>query len=327
MKRRRLLTILKFIGFHSPLILWYSCSKEKPLLKSLQLNPFSNLEYYFGECITLSWESRNIDLIKIEYTLDGLSWSTIQNHYQAEIGSYKWIINIEPIDVVRFRIMDIDDNLIGSVSSNIKVIQAPKSLDILIAENQLFNDYHLKLKWKSQYVDYINLSYSTNDGTTWNKIVTSLPSSQEQYIWKIENIHAPSIRFKIEESTNLSLSSTSKEIPIIKAIAFNIENHFDTLNEGLPVLKSINAIGTIAIFFNEENAYTVLSLTCPHNACTVEYIQLRQRFECPCHGAAFEKNGCLLIGPAEEALLSYESVFDKESQDLFIILEQSSLAC
>ncbi|HEY8286200.1 MAG TPA: Rieske 2Fe-2S domain-containing protein [Chloroflexota bacterium] len=45
-----------------------------------------------------------------------------------------------------------------------------------------------------------------------------------------------------------------------------------------------------------------LEQTCTHQGCAVNWTPKDQRFECPCHGSQFDKQGNLVAGPAPYGL-------------------------
>jgi cytochrome b6-f complex iron-sulfur subunit len=45
---------------------------------------------------------------------------------------------------------------------------------------------------------------------------------------------------------------------------------------------------------------------CTHLGCTVRWIPTRDRFECPCHGAKFKRDGAYIEGPAYRSMDSLQ---------------------
>lgn len=50
------------------------------------------------------------------------------------------------------------------------------------------------------------------------------------------------------------------------------------------------------------NTEVILSRTCPHAGCEVDYKEGQEEFECPCHGSKFDMDGNVISGPSEENL-------------------------
>jgi menaquinol-cytochrome c reductase iron-sulfur subunit len=63
--------------------------------------------------------------------------------------------------------------------------------------------------------------------------------------------------------------------------------------------------------------YVAMSNICTHLGCRVRWIEDRQNFFCPCHNAAFDKDGEVLTGPPPRALDQYE--VKVEDDQLFVL--------
>ena len=56
----------------------------------------------------------------------------------------------------------------------------------------------------------------------------------------------------------------------------------------------------------EQNLIKAVSAVCTHIGCTVRWVPERNRWECPCHGSTFSKEGQVTAGPARRTLPWYE---------------------
>ena len=55
----------------------------------------------------------------------------------------------------------------------------------------------------------------------------------------------------------------------------------------------------------KQNLIRVVSGVCTHLGCTVRWVAERDRWECPCHGSVFNKEGKVARGPARRPLPWY----------------------
>ncbi|HXQ20732.1 MAG TPA: ubiquinol-cytochrome c reductase iron-sulfur subunit [Candidatus Acidoferrales bacterium] len=55
----------------------------------------------------------------------------------------------------------------------------------------------------------------------------------------------------------------------------------------------------------ERNQFHVISATCTHLGCTVEWKDKLAEFQCPCHGSKFKADGLPFAGPAPRPLEWY----------------------
>ena len=63
----------------------------------------------------------------------------------------------------------------------------------------------------------------------------------------------------------------------------------------------------------EKNLF-VLSATCTHLGCTPVWLEGENRFQCPCHGSAYNGEGVNLEGPAPRPLERFRITLDRRGQ-------------
>lgn len=56
------------------------------------------------------------------------------------------------------------------------------------------------------------------------------------------------------------------------------------------------------LFRNSETEYVAVSRVCTHLGCTIAWQEKEDFFECPCHGARFDRTGKVLRAPANGPL-------------------------
>jgi menaquinol-cytochrome c reductase iron-sulfur subunit len=57
----------------------------------------------------------------------------------------------------------------------------------------------------------------------------------------------------------------------------------------------------------QQNQLLVLTSVCPHLGCTVSWNKGKNQFFCPCHGAAFTKDGSRISGPSLRGMDALET--------------------
>ena len=55
-----------------------------------------------------------------------------------------------------------------------------------------------------------------------------------------------------------------------------------------------------------EGGFLAMSAICPHLRCIVNWNEVLKKFECPCHGVKFNRNGEVLEGPPPRPLDLYK---------------------
>jgi len=57
--------------------------------------------------------------------------------------------------------------------------------------------------------------------------------------------------------------------------------------------------------FREGNVFHAVSAVCTHLGCIVKWNESSHEFDCPCHGARFDRTGKVLAGPPPAPLPQY----------------------
>lgn len=71
----------------------------------------------------------------------------------------------------------------------------------------------------------------------------------------------------------------------------------------------------------DEDEVLALSEVCTHLGCRVPYIDENTRFECPCHGSKFTREGAYIEGPAPRGMDEYAT----EVVDGIILVDTSEV--
>ena len=75
----------------------------------------------------------------------------------------------------------------------------------------------------------------------------------------------------------------------------------------------------LAFYVNTEDGrnFTAMSNVCTHLGCRVRWVDDEEQFFCPCHNAAFARNGTVASGPPPRALDQFE--LSVEDGQLFVV--------
>ena len=70
----------------------------------------------------------------------------------------------------------------------------------------------------------------------------------------------------------------------------------------------------------EQASFIVLSAVCTHMGCIVNYSPAQADIECPCHGARFQLDGAVKLGPASSPLKKYTATYDAATDTVTVTL-------
>lgn len=86
-----------------------------------------------------------------------------------------------------------------------------------------------------------------------------------------------------------------------------------------PATGKLIRVDIPAVIYQTSTGFQAYSLVCTHLGCTLE--EDSENFSCPCHGSEFDRNGIVLIGPADQKLPELEVTID-ESGILILNIEE-----
>lgn len=97
----------------------------------------------------------------------------------------------------------------NSISDNIFRLVTLNSLqgsEILLA-GSVYN-----ITWSISYINFVNLEFSSDNGSSWIKIVTAYDGSKLSYDWTIPNLESKSCLLRITDSNNESIFDISENV-------------------------------------------------------------------------------------------------------------------
>ena len=98
---------------------------------------------------------------------------------------------------------------------------------------------------------------------------------------------------------------------LTQSVSVPLADHPDLQNEGVWVRLSPRDIPyDFSIYVRNEGGgvYRAISGYCDHESCDAS--RNGAGFRCPCHGAAWDQDGRLTLGPARRDLITFDTEFD-----------------
>ena len=194
------------------------------------LKPIDGETLLSGSPYNIVWNSASIVNLKIEFSAnDGNSWTTVAQNVNALIGSYAWTLPSGNIQQGRIKISDMTKSAVYDMNESsfavkqIIVIAPIDNSTFKVGETQI-------IQWKTYNIANVKLEYSTDSGTTWNKINDNVPSSVGYYYWIVPDSPSEFCSVKISDASNLSTYATNGNFFSIKDIPTSV-----AVNESKPV--------------------------------------------------------------------------------------------
>ncbi len=166
--------------------------------------PIGGESYISGEDIEISWESSNIVNLQIEYSPDnGQSWIEVEAAANASLGSYFWEGPEDHSDQCIIRLTDTQNiNVYDKSDAAFTIMASQLVVDYPVGgENFVFGNIAV-ISWQATPVAEVNLEFSTDNGNSWNTIISNFDASQGQYQWEVPQIASNQALIRISDSND-----------------------------------------------------------------------------------------------------------------------------
>lgn len=164
---------------------FFKINPDSSTLKIIRLVfPNGGEEFYIGDSINIYWESQNISLVKISFSIDGgLNWVEIRNSINAQSKSISWIVPNSITTKGIIKIEDVDDPTVKDISNNFfHIIYNPA------IENLKFYPLHIGDEWRYFTTQWSYWTDSTKIiDSSIAKVIgdTLMPNGHNYFIYKI----------------------------------------------------------------------------------------------------------------------------------------------
>lgn len=186
-------------------------------------SPSGGEEVLIGEELTVTWNSNNIDFIKIELTTNnGLTWNTLESYQNANTGSYTFNVLELPSNNCRIKITSVADTNFSDIGNlftikgNGVVVKSPNGGESYqIGSTQI-------IRWSSANVATVNLYYSATgaNNSNWVEIAKNVNPSLRQINWTIPDNPSTEYRIKITDAQNEDLFDLSDNNFTVRGVGF-----------------------------------------------------------------------------------------------------------
>lgn len=181
----------------------------------------------------ITWTATyNIANINIELTINnGTNWSTIASSVTASLGTYSWTVPASYSQNCKIRISNSANSTVNDLSNNTFTISSL----VLTSPNgsekwQVGKNYNIT--WTSTNISNVKLEYSTNNGTGWNTIVSSVSATPASYSWTIPNTVSTTCLVRISDVSNSDITDQSSATFSIVSVALTSPNGGESWIEG-----------------------------------------------------------------------------------------------
>jgi hypothetical protein len=229
----------------------------------------------------IEWATTGVLQLKVQYTSNnGTSWNDIGT-FPAGNNYCNWIAPDAPTAQTRIRAWNIESPVNRDSSAAVfSTFQLPASNpgkylggpgdgynmcpnrpDTIRVSTpnggEVFNPTAIaNISWTYRHVDNVKIEYSTNNGSSWNLIVSNIPASQLNYNWTIPNTPSNQCRIKITSLLNgvfdISDAAFTINSAFVNVIYPNGGESFG-LGTGQYIEWASNSVNTVKLEYSADN--------------------------------------------------------------------------
>ncbi len=164
------------------------------------LSPIGGERWPAGSKQTIKWASSGIESVKIEYSTDsGINWHLVQLVNNV-VTSYLWNpVTASVSSNALIRISDSRDGYPSAQSSSCFTISPEEKIRVVYPSGGSVLNAGLEgiIRWESENIEVVSISYSSDGGINWNVIASAIPSNGTFFWQNIPDINSSNCLLKI----------------------------------------------------------------------------------------------------------------------------------
>ena len=201
-----------------------------------------------------------------------------------------------------------DDEVIPDGTLNLNI-----SEDVELIAGEIF-----ELAWNSNGIEEVDLAYKIDQAVNFLTFERNYPASSSKYDFTVpDNINGTSMTFRISDSVSGDVLAEGSPIDLLFKYLINLAETPELENVGglLNVEEGVN--NPFIVRKTGAESYLALSRVCTHQGCIID-VQNDASFSCPCHGSAYNNEGEVTQGPAEQSLQNFRvELLDSDSLEVY----------
>ena len=236
---------------------------ENPAVEIVVVSPNGGEAWNSGTSQTISWNSKGITSVNIEYsTNNGVDWITIENNV-ASSGLYNWAqVPNTSSNNCKVRISNAESGVPFDESNSTFSILPEPGITVLAPNGgeTLQTGTSNNITWTSENIANVKIELTTNNGASWTVIEESTPSDGNYNWTNIPDLNSSLCKVKISDADDgipLDISDESFIITnqIEQSIEITIPNGGETWEASTSKLISwaSNGIDSVKIEFSSNN--------------------------------------------------------------------------
>jgi photosystem II stability/assembly factor-like uncharacterized protein len=172
--------------------------------------PIDGTALVIGDAYDIDWDYENVEFVKIEYSTDGQTFTTITAAVDATLGTYSWTPTGITANSILLRILD------AAYPTIFDIISLDIHIPGLTLSSPVGGEYWRtssvrEITWSADYVDDIDIYFSSTGATpaSWTLLASDIDASLGEWSWTTPAGASSNCFIKIESSSNPALNDVN----------------------------------------------------------------------------------------------------------------------
>ena len=192
-------------------------------------SPMGGEQWLMGTNQQITYESVDVDNIKIEYSTNGGdNWITVISFLDPSSGNYSWSVPETPGTNNYVRVTDLDNPSFTDTSPNSFEITGNGIQLVSPNGGEIWTSTSSRtISWASANVDEINIEYSSNNGSSWNTINNNTNASTGYFTWSVPSSYSTQYLVRVTDTQNSNITDLSDAVFTVSGGDFDLPDNWD----------------------------------------------------------------------------------------------------
>ncbi|MFZ9761096.1 MAG: M12 family metallo-peptidase [Candidatus Kapaibacteriota bacterium] len=189
------------------------CIEAATLPTIRMIYPWGQQSFVVGEQMNIEWTSHRVNNVNIEFSTDGgETWRAIfvsrpAVTETAGTGLFKWTIPDNPTTKGRIRLVDANNSQIRDTSwADFTIARSSLTITTDLRSKSFGQKERINLAWSKEFIDKIDIEFSSNGGANWSLIFDSTTFSAMTV--DIPDIESNNCYFRVRDINKKLVSQT-----------------------------------------------------------------------------------------------------------------------
>lgn len=166
------------------------------------VGPNGGEHYELNDPVIATWTAAYTAKVRLDYSSDGGStWTTVASNINGALGTYTFTPPALPTKRARVRVVNMDRQRVNDLSDQTFEVGARSTITVYTpaAGDKFARNSTTQITWDAPEVNYVNIFYSSNNGSTWTSVASNVLASDGLRSWTVPNQNTTQGKIRVTE--------------------------------------------------------------------------------------------------------------------------------